>query len=113
MKVKIIIAFIFFVLVLSIFSLKTYAADITQTSSIKLNSELIDKSITDKDESTFIEIEIAKATYDMSAVTFADKTETYTGQEITITITGKLPEGVTVSYTNNALTNVGSTLATA
>ena len=57
MKVKIIIAFIFFVLVLSIFSLKTYAADITQTSSIKLNSELIDKSITDKDESSFIEIE--------------------------------------------------------
>ena len=64
-------------------------------------------------DSTFIEIEIAKATYDMSAVTFADKTETYTGQEITITITGTLPEGVTVSYTNNALTNVGSTLATA
>lgn len=37
-------------------------------------------------------------TYDMSAVTFVDKTVTYDGQEKDITVGGTLPEGVTVTY---------------
>ena len=91
----------------------SYIPKVTDAGTYKLYYLVCENANYLSVDSTFIEIEIAKATYDMSAVTFADKTETYTGQEITITITGTLPEGVTVSYTNNTLTNVGSTLATA
>ncbi|MBO4534703.1 MAG: hypothetical protein J5755_02060, partial [Clostridia bacterium] len=56
---------------------------------------------------------IAKATYDMSGVSFADVTVTYDGAQHTLKITGTLPEGVSVGYTNNKLTNVGTTTATA
>ncbi len=56
---------------------------------------------------------IAKATYDMSGVTFTDKTETYDGSEKSITISGNLPTGVQVSYTNNTGTDAGTYTATA
>ncbi|MCM1194645.1 MAG: MBG domain-containing protein, partial [Firmicutes bacterium] len=36
--------------------------------------------------------------YDMSGVSFADKTVTYNGSAQTLTVTGTLPEGVTVAY---------------
>ncbi|MCD8012538.1 MAG: MBG domain-containing protein, partial [Lachnospiraceae bacterium] len=64
---------------------------------------------------TTAEFVIAKATYDMSGVSFADATYTYDGTEKTLTITGSesLPEGVTVSYTDNSLTDVGSIEVTA
>ena len=58
-------------------------------------------------------VEIGKATYDMSGVSFEDATYTYDGKEKTLEITGQLPEGVTVSYENNTLTNAGSVKATA
>ncbi len=45
--------------------------------------------------------------YDMSSVSFVNKTVAYTGSEQTITITGTLPEGVTVTYENNKLTEEG------
>ena len=64
-------------------------------------------------EASSIEVIIGKATYDMSAVKFNDLELTYNTKEQKIEITGELPEGVTVSYENNTLTNVGSTLATA
>ena len=54
-----------------------------------------------------------KLDYDMSNVKFEDKTFTYDGNEHTLEITGTLPEGVSVSYTNNKLTEVGSIEATA
>ena len=44
---------------------------------------------------------IAKATYDMSGVSFDDKTVVYSGQDHVLEISGKLPEGVSVSYENN------------
>ncbi len=50
---------------------------------------------------------IAKATHDMSGVTFNSSTVVYNGNEHKIEITGTLPEGVTVSYTNNKGTNAG------
>lgn len=56
---------------------------------------------------------INKATYDMSGVSFADATYTYDGSEKTLVITGNLPDGVTVSYTTNTLTNAGSLEVTA
>ena len=50
---------------------------------------------------------INKATYDMSGVSIADKTVTYNGESHSIVITGTLPAGVSVSYTNNNKTNAG------
>ena len=54
-----------------------------------------------------------KLDYDMSNVKFEDKTVTYDGNEHTLEITGTLPDGVSVSYTNNKLTEVGSIEVTA
>ena len=42
---------------------------------------------------------IAKAKYDMSGVTFENKTVSYSGEAQTIEISGTLPAGVTVTYT--------------
>lgn len=56
---------------------------------------------------------IKKATYDMGGVSFVNQTVTYDGSEKTIAVTGTLPSGVSVTYTNHKLTNVGSTTATA
>ena len=56
---------------------------------------------------------IEKATYDMSGIKFEDVTYTYDGSEKTLVITGNLPDGVTVSYTTNTLTNAGSVEVTA
>ncbi|MCI2069023.1 MAG: MBG domain-containing protein [Bacilli bacterium] len=56
---------------------------------------------------------INQASYDASGLSFNDVSYTYDGTEKTITVSGTLPEGVTVSYTNNTLTNVGSVNATA
>ena len=49
----------------------------------------------------------------MSGVSFEDATYPYDGKEKTLEITGQLPEGVTVSYENNTLTNAGSVRAKA
>ena len=51
---------------------------------------------------------IKKATYDMSGVSFLDKTVTYSRDEYGISITGELPNGVTVSYEGNGKSAVGT-----
>ena len=56
---------------------------------------------------------ITKATYDMSGIKFENVTVTYDGSEHVIEITGTLPEGVTVAYTNNKGTKAGTYNATA
>ena len=56
---------------------------------------------------------INKATYDVSGITFPAVNAVYDGDAKTATISGDLPEGVTVSYENNSLVNVGSITATA
>ena len=56
---------------------------------------------------------INKATYDMSGVEFVDKTFSYDGTEKELIISGSLPNGVTVSYINNKLTEAGTITATA
>ena len=56
---------------------------------------------------------IEKAAYDMSVVSFTDASYTYDGSEKTLTITGTLPDGVTVEYTANTLTDAGSVEVTA
>ena len=58
-------------------------------------------------------LKINKAVYDMSNVTFSDKTVTYNGESQSIIIDGTLPQGVTVSYENNGKTNAGTYTVTA
>ena len=67
-------------------------------------NEIADKTAT---------LTINKATYDMSGVSFTDASYTYDGSEKTLTITGTLPDGVTVEYTANTLTDAGSVEVTA
>lgn len=56
---------------------------------------------------------IVKAVYDMSGIVFSDTAYTYDGAVHTLEITGNLPEGVTVSYSENELTDAGRLLVTA
>ena len=50
----------------------------------------------------------AKATYDMSGITFADGDFTYDGQAHSLEIAGTLPDGVTVTYEGNGKVNAGT-----
>lgn len=50
---------------------------------------------------------------DITGVTFENKTVTYDGNEHKITVSGTIPEGVNVSYTNNKGTDTGTYNATA
>lgn len=78
------------------------------------SSSFIDTSSSNsEDTSSSSSTSVEKLDYDMSNVKFEDKTVTYDGNEHTLEITGTLPEGVSVSYTNNKLTEVGSIEATA
>lgn len=54
-----------------------------------------------------------KLVYDMTGVTFADKSFTYDGSEKSLSIEGTLPNGVTVTYEGNGKTNVGEYEVTA
>ena len=63
-------------------------------------------------ESKTATLVINKATYDMSAVAFADKTVTYNAEKQSITATN-LPQGVTVTYVNNEKIEVGEYTITA
>lgn len=56
---------------------------------------------------------VTKADIDMSGISFTDKTVKYAGTGNSITVTGKLPDGVSVSYIDNMLPGVGSIEATA
>lgn len=49
----------------------------------------------------------------ITGVTFSDKTVVYNGQEWEIAVSGTLPDGATVNYTNNKGTDVGTYNATA
>lgn len=56
---------------------------------------------------------INKATYNMSGITFTNKTVTENGDSHSITINGTLPAGVSVSYINNGQTQPGTYTITA
>ncbi len=78
---------------------QTNAGNYTVTVSLKDkdNYHWDDQSV----EDLSYPFNIAKATYDMSGVVFADKTVTYDGNVHSLTITGTLPNGISVSYENN------------
>ena len=63
--------------------------------------------------SVLFDITIAKATYDMSGITFEDGSFTYDGQAHSLAIAGNLPYGVSVNYINNAQVNAGEHTVTA
>ena len=54
-----------------------------------------------------------KPSYDMTGVKFESQTFVYDGQAHSIFVSGKLPDGVTVSYEGNGQTEVGSYTVTA
>ena len=58
-------------------------------------------------------ITVAKATYDMSGITFADDSIPYNGEEQSLAILGDLPDGVTVTYEGNGKVNAGKYTVTA
>ena len=64
-------------------------------------------------EEAEVTVEFATNNYDMSGVTFADKTVTYNGQAHSIEISGELPIGVSVTYTGNGQTDAGTYTVTA
>ncbi len=49
----------------------------------------------------------SKKTYDMSDVSFSDETFEYDGNSHSIEIEGSLPDGVSVTYTNDNQTEIG------
>ncbi len=55
---------------------------------------------------------IAKATYDMSGVSFANGEFTYDGNAKSLGISGTLPQGVQVNYTGNGQVNASATVYT-
>lgn len=63
--------------------------------------------------SIVFDITIAKATYDMSDITFADGNFTYDKEAHSIAISGTLPDGVTVTYEGNDKVNAGEHTVTA
>ncbi len=77
---------------------QTNAGNHTVTVSLKdkNNYQWSDETATDLSYS----FDIAKATYDMSAVVFADKTVTYNGEIHSVIVTN-IPNGVSVDYENN------------
>ena len=60
-----------------------------------------------------LNITVARATYDMSNISFADDSVSYNGEEQSLAISGDLPDGVTVTYDGNGNTNVGEYTVTA
>ena len=63
--------------------------------------------------SIVFDITIAKATYDMSGITFADGNFTYDREAHSIAISGTLPSGVSVSYDVSYKVNAGEYTVTA
>ena len=63
--------------------------------------------------SMVFDITIAKATYDMSDITFADGNFTYDREAHSIAISGTLPDGVSVSYDVSYKVNAGEYTVTA
>jgi archaellin len=61
----------------------------------------------------YVSLTITKASYDMTNVSFEDASYTYDGNEKELLISGTLPVGVEVTYTENKLTDAGSLEVTA
>lgn len=88
---------------------QTNAGEYTVTATISDPTNKY-KILTEKLSASLI---IEKANYDLSSVHFNDKKVPFDGKTHSIEIDGILPEGVSVSYENNTLSETGSVIATA
>ena len=82
----------------------------TYTDTLILSGTNQDKSFEVKVPLTFV---VNKINYNMSDITFENKTITYDGKAHSIEISGTLPSGVSVSYTGNEKIAVGVHTVTA
>lgn len=83
----------------------------TDAGSYEIKATISKPSYRDLELTATLTIE--KATYDMTGVTFQNKSVAYNGEKQSILISGELPAGVSVEYENNELTEVGETVASA
>lgn len=60
-----------------------------------------------------VTVAVAKASYDMTGVTFPSASYQYDGTAKSLAVAGTLPQGVTVTYEANSLTDTGSVLVVA
>lgn len=77
-----------------------YPTVVTFTSSNSNYDDIISLTAT---------LTITKGTFDMSGVYYSNKTVEYTNTVQYNYLTGTVPSGVTVSYSNNSLTDIGTT----
>ncbi|MDO9552978.1 MBG domain-containing protein, partial [Rhodonellum sp.] len=79
------------------------------------NFEIIQGSLTAGDNYTiaFTGADFSITPAEITAITFEDGSFVYDGTAKSLEIEGTLPEGTSVAYSNNSLTNVGSQTATA
>ncbi len=81
------------------------------TDSLDVGKHLIMASIDNKNyELNYNEayLTVIKAVYDLSEISFTNQSVVYDGNQKDLRISGSLPSGVKVSYTNNGHINVGS-----
>ncbi len=85
--------------------------DKTITDLVNANTYTVTYTVAETDnyngDTKTVSVTINKATYDMSGITFANKTVKHDGQAQSIEISGTLPNGVAVEYANNGKTDVG------
>ena len=92
----------------------TYVVDETYTNEATDKGNYIAKAVFDTDnfdvvgEVSELNWTITGAVYDMSGISFKDKTVVYTGEAYSIEIEGELPEGVTVQYSGGNYTEPGT-----
>lgn len=79
---------------------------VTATFSCETDNYIMPEDMTAK-------LTIKKAVYDMSNVTFKNKTVTYDGKTHSLAVSDNLPNGVSVSYTNNDKINADQYVVTA
>ncbi len=91
--------------------------DNTFTTVAEGNGKVITVSVAESANynaaSATVTITVAKATYDMSGITFEDNTVVYNGEAHTLAIGGTLPSGVTVTYDMSGKTESGVYTVTA
>ena len=81
------------------YAAKTYDIKVSDVETYDINEKDVDYTVTDG------YIKVAKKA--ITGVTFSDKSFDYDGKEKTIAVSGNLPAGATVAYTNEKHTDAG------
>ena len=78
-----------------------YVIELKRANATFTNYEIVDDAV------LTATMTIEKGTYDMSGVSFVNATFEYDGLTHVLTVSGDLPEGVSVSYSNNGAKDAG------